>query len=79
MWPSATRVTAIKSGKMRVTGNVKDSSSMVVSITGKMPSNFLTSSVTHKSAVGVVITLPRTTGNVGEMLSSTLAAQERTS
>ena len=66
---------------MGVTGNVKDSSFIYGGfyIMGKMPPNFLTSSVAHKSAVESVITLPMMTGNVGEMLSSTLAAQEYTS
>ena len=31
---------------------------------------------THETAVEVMITLPRTTGNVGEMLSSTLATEK---
>ena len=31
---------------------------------------------THKTAVEMVITLPRTTGDVGEMLSSTLATEK---
>ena len=67
---------------MRVTGNVKDSSFIYGGFYNwndatRLFSNH-ESSVTHKSAVEVVITLPRTMGNVGEMLSSTLAAQKHT-
>ena len=35
-------------------------------------------SATHRTSVEVVITLPKTTCDVGEMLSSTLAIQKRT-
>ena len=36
------------------------------------------SAVTHKTSVEIVITLPKTTCDLGEMLSSTLAIQKRT-
>ena len=77
-----TCVTAIKSGKMKVTGNMKDSSFIYGGFYNWKDATRLfnshKSSKTHKNTVEVVITLPRTTGNVGEMLSSTLAIQKRT-
>ena len=77
-----TCVTGIKSGKMKITGNVKDSSFIYGGFCNWKDATRLfnshESSVTHKSAVELVFTLPRTTGNVGEMLSSSLAAQKRT-
>ena len=75
-------MTAIKSGKMKVTGNMKDSSFIYGGFYNWKDATRLfnshESSKTHKNAVEVVITLPRTTGNVGGMLSSTLAIQKRT-
>ncbi len=76
-----TCVTALKTGKMKIAANVKDSAFIYGGFCNwKDPTRCFSShedSATHKAAVEVVITLPKTTGDVGEMLSSTLAAQKR--
>ena len=76
-----TCVTAVKSEKLKITGNLKESTFIYGGFHNwkdacRIFSNH-ESSVTHKNAVDVVITLPRTSGDVGEMLSSTLAVQKR--
>lgn len=78
-----TCVTAIKSGKLKVSGNVKDCSFIYGGFYNWKDATRLfnghESSNTHEHAVEIVIILPKTTGKVGEMLSSTLSAQKRTS
>ena len=75
-----TCIQAVKTGKMKVTGNVKDSAFLYGGF-----SNWKDATVgfcnhekssTHKAAVDVMITLPKTTRDVGEMLSSGYAAQK---
>ena len=78
-----TCVTSVKSGKMKVSGNVdpafifrgfcnwKDASGE------KGGFNSHEHSTCHKSAVELVITLPRTTKDVGEMLSSAHSQEKK--
>lgn len=66
-------MTTIKTGKMKIAGDVKDSAFIygrfcnwknAIRCFGSHED-----SATHKTAVEVVNTLPKTTGDVGEMLS----------
>ena len=78
MQPSVTHVTAMKSGKMKVTGNMKDSSFIYGGFyDATRLFNSHESSDAQKCCRGCYY-LPKTTGNVGEMLSSTLAIQKHT-
>ena len=67
---------------MKIAGNVKDSAFIYNGFCNWKDATRCFSghedSATHKTSVEVVITLPKTTCDVGEMLSSTLAAQKRT-
>ena len=66
---------------MKIAGNVKDSFIYGGFCNWKDATRCFSShedSATHKTSVEVVITLPKTTSDVGEMLSSALAARKRT-
>lgn len=77
-----TCISAIKTGKVKlITGNVQDSTFVSGGFSNWKDAsrcfNNHEKTTTHKTAVEMVITLPRTTGDVGEMLSSTLATEKR--
>lgn len=65
---------------MKVSGNVKDSSFLYGAFSNWKDATLgfcnHEKSSTHKPAVDVVVTLPRTAGDVGIILSSTYAAQQ---
>ena len=72
-------VVAAQTGKMKLSGNMKDS----IFLSGRF-SNWKDATVrfvwhentiTHKIAVDLIVTLPRTTRDVGEILSSANAAE----
>ena len=72
---------ASASGKLALsTGNVKDSAYISTGFSNWKDATVSfahhTDSTTHKAAVEVVITLPKTTGDVGELLSSAHAAEK---
>ena len=76
-----TCVTAVASGKLALsTGNVKDSAFICTGFSNWKDATVSfahhTDSTTHKTAVELVITLPKTTGDVGELLSSAHAAEK---
>ena len=77
-----TCISAVKTGKVKlITGNVQESTFVSVGFSNWKDTsrcfNNHEKSTTHKTAVEMVITLQRTTGNVGEKLSSTLATKKR--
>ena len=79
-----TWVTAVASGKLALlTGNVKDSAFISTGFSNWKDATVsfahCTDSATHKAAVELVITLPKTTGDVGELLSSAHAAEKESS
>ena len=71
-------MTAVKTGKLKLSGHVKESAFIHGVFSnlkdGTRCFSVHENSTTHKT---VVITLPRTTGNVGEMLSSSLVAERQ--
>lgn len=75
-----TCIQAVKTGKMKVSGNAKDSSFLYGGFSNWKDATLgfcnHEKSSTHKTAVDVVVTLPRTTGDVGILLSSAYAAQQ---
>lgn len=75
-------VTAVASGKLSLSaGNVKDSAFLSTGFSnwkdGTVSFTHHTDSTTHKTAVQLVITLPKTTGDIGELLSAALAAEKQ--
>ena len=74
-------MTAVKTGKLKLSGNVKESAFICGGFSnwrdGTRCFSSHENSTTHKTAVEVVITLPKTTGNVGVMLSSSLEAESQ--
>jgi hypothetical protein len=76
-----TCVTAVASGKLKLsTGNVKDSAFISTGFSNWKDATVSfahhTDSITHKTAVDLVITLPKTTGDIGELLSAAHAAEK---
>ena len=76
-----TCVTAIKTGRMKVTGNVQDSSFLTGGFSNwkdasKCYSNHEQTTM-HKTAVEYMVTLPNTTSDVGGMLSSSHAVEKQ--
>ena len=77
-----TCVSAVASGKLSLwAGNVKDSAFLSTGFSnwkdGTVSFSHHTESTTHKTAVELVIMLPNTTGDVGELLSAALAAEKQ--
>ena len=77
-----TCVTACKTGKLRLSkGNVKDSAFLFAGFSNWKDATVAfgshEKSTTHKRAVEGIITLPQTTRDVGELLSSAHAAEKR--
>ena len=74
-------MTAVKTGKLKLSGHVKESAFIHGGFSnwkdGTRYYSVHENSTTHKTAVEVVITLPKTTGNVGEMLSPSLVAERQ--
>ena len=77
-----TCISAFRTGKLKLSsGNVKDSTFLFAGFSNWKDETvaFVTheKSATHKRAVKSVITIPQTTSDVGELLSSAHAAEKR--
>ena len=75
-----TCITAIKTGKMKLSGNMKDSSLIFNGFHSWKEAvrclNTHEQTSTHKKTVELLINIPETTRDIGEMLSSTLATKK---
>ena len=73
-------VVAVKTGKMKLSGNMKNSIFLSSGFSNWKDAtvHFVKheKTVMHKIAVDLIVTLPRTTRDVGEMLSSAHAAEK---
>lgn len=76
-----TYIKAIKTGKMKISGNAKDSSFIFNGFHSWKEAirclNTHEQTSTHKTAVELLVTIPETTQDVGEMLSSSLAVKKK--
>ena len=77
-----TCITAIKTGKMKLSGNMKDSLLIFNGFHSWKEAvrclNMHEQTSTHKKTVELLINIPETTRDIGEMLSSTLATKKTT-
>ena len=75
-----TCIKAIKTGKTKLSGNMNDSSLIFNGFHGWKEAvrclNTHEQTSTHKKAVELLINIPETTHDIGEMLSSSLAAKK---
>ena len=71
-------MSAINSGKMQLKGNVQDSTFLSGFCNWKDATRCFHKyelTVTHKAAVEYMVTLPATTSDIGDLLSSNYASQ----